>query len=66
VGREHDVRKRQQRIAGLERLVVEDVEAGGRHLAVGEGVEERVPLDERAAARVDQDRRPLHEGELAT
>src|SRR6266850_784527 len=65
VRREHHARQGQERVAGLDRLIVEDVEAGAGELVLREGIQERLPLDQRAAAGVDQDRRRLHHRELA-
>src|SRR5437867_3295968 len=66
VRREHHARERDEGIARFERFVVEDVEAGARDLALPERVEQRVALDQRAAAGVDEDRGRLHQRELAT
>src|SRR5262249_9012431 len=51
VRREHDVLEGQQRVAGLYRLVVEDVEARGAELSLSQRVDQRLTLDQGAAAR---------------
>src|SRR5712692_10058972 len=64
VGREDDVRQREDGIAGLERLVVEDVEARRRDAPRLEGLEQRGAFHEGAAPGVDEDRGRFHRGQL--
>src|SRR5256714_13464877 len=64
VGREHHGVEAEDRVARLERLVVEDVEPGAGDLFRGQRVQQRFTLDQRAAPRVDEERRLLHQRQL--
>ena len=63
--RQHHVVERKQRVVRFRRLLVEDVEPRPRDLPRGQRLGERDFVDDRAAARVDEHRARLEEGDLA-
>src|SRR5215217_1867164 len=65
VGGEQRARRLADRMVLRQRLLGVDVERGARDRALAQRLQQHVLVDDRAARGVDEDRRPLHQAQLA-
>jgi hypothetical protein len=63
MGREHDIVEREQRVVGIDGLLLEDVERGAGDPTLTERVGERSPVHDRTTRDVDEKSRRLHQCE---